>query len=416
MTMKEVRDPIYGFITLSPDEWKLVDTRPFQRLRRIKQLGTSYLDYPSAEHNRFSHSLGVLHLATRIYDLIVQKNKTILGWSKDEVAKYRQLLRLAALLHDTGHAPFSHAAEGLFPEGMEHEDYTVRMILESEMTSIIDKIGKTHGFSPREVAALIQGKVLPNQMLLREIAASELDADKMDYLLRDSYHAGVEYGRYDLQRVLQTLDIFSYHDGVWELAVEADGVHAIEGLVLARYFMFVQVYLHKTRRMYDHVLSEFLKTVLPDGHYPDDLEEFLGWNDHKVLELAKANADQNVWADRLLNRKHLKLIEDWSPHVSEEVQEILREIKRVLETAYPREQLFIDEYKKKPIKFRGEDNEPTIRLIVNRDPIAVDEKSAVIKRFDVPIHLFRIYADPEIADEVKDLFAKKYSQMLGGRN
>lgn len=414
--MKVVRDPIHGFITLSADEWKIVNSVPFQRLRRIKQLGTSYLVYPSAEHNRFAHSLGVLHLATQMFNMIVEKiSVEVLGWSREQTERNRQILRLAALLHDTGHAPFSHAAEHLFPVGLEHEDYTLKVITESEVTQIIERIGRVYGFTVGEVAGLISGRVLPEMSLMKQIVSSELDADKMDYLLRDSYHSGVEYGRYDLARVLETVNICSPEGGVWELAVETDGVHALEGLVLARYFMFVQVYLHKTRRVYDHILGQFLKSALPGGVYPADIREFLMWDDYKVIELAKSLAHENVWAERLVNRNHLKLVIDLSPHVKED-PELLLEIKRTLELKYQPEQVFIDEYKKSPIKFRANDNEPTIRLVDREEETyPVDEKSIVIKNFAVPIHIYRIYADREIAEDVRSIYNKKAKQMQGGR-
>ncbi|GAB7387452.1 hypothetical protein BSNK01_12880 [Bacillaceae bacterium] len=248
--MPEIRDPLYGFITLSVDEKKIISTEPFQRLRRVRQLGTSYLVYPSAEHNRFSHSLGVMEVATRVFNEIIKRDRYVLQWSEEEIKRNRQLLRLAALLHDIGHAPFSHVSDDLFADEIgSHEEMAARLILNSDITPIISRMGKEFGFTPREVAGLITGKFKPEYKLLFQIFSSELDADKMDYLLRDSHFAGVQYGRYDFHRVIQNLTVHS-QGGIWELAVDIGGLHAVEALVLARYFMFTQVYLHKTRQYF----------------------------------------------------------------------------------------------------------------------------------------------------------------------
>lgn len=200
--MVDIRDPLYGFISLSKEEKKLISTEPFQRLRRIRQLGTSFLIYPSAEHNRFAHSLGVMEVATRIFDEIMKRDGNILRWSKEEIRRNRQLLRLAALLHDVGHAPFSHVSDDLFADTIgSHEEMSARLILDSELTPIIANMGKEYGFSPQEVAGLITGKFKSKYTLLFQIFSSKIDADKMDYLLRDSHFAGVKYGNYDFHRV-----------------------------------------------------------------------------------------------------------------------------------------------------------------------------------------------------------------------
>lgn len=250
--LPEIRDSIHGFIELSDEEMEIVDSAPFQRLRRIRHLATTYLIYPSAEHTRFPHSLGVMHVATLIFDKVIQKQKRdgVLDWSKDEIAAYRQMLRLAALLHDVGHGPFSHSGDHLFhPSVGTHERMSAKIVEESELAAKIDRIGRAHGFNAKNVAALIKGVVFKaEEQLLTRIFASELDADKMDYLLRDSLFAGVKYGYFDLERILNVVNLFP-KEGTWFLGFESDGIEAVEGLILARYFMFKQVYLHRTRRI-----------------------------------------------------------------------------------------------------------------------------------------------------------------------
>lgn len=128
MDSKDYRDPLYGFITVEECEQRIIDTRYFQRLRNVNQLGTTFLVYPSAMHTRFEHSLGTLFVMDKMLGLLVSRYGEALGWSPEEAGRYRAMGRLAGLLHDLGHAPFSHAAEGLFPDGLDHQDYTFLLI------------------------------------------------------------------------------------------------------------------------------------------------------------------------------------------------------------------------------------------------------------------------------------------------
>ena len=205
------RDPIHGFIRVSAAERRLINSGVFQRLRRIRQLGTSYLVYHGAEHSRFGHCLGVMEVATKIHAAIAAKRPGILGDSA-EAARQEQLLRLAALLHDVGHAPFSHASEDLFPDNvdgkkLEHEDYTAALILKSELASIIEQEYSKVNICAQDVVNIFSdpASLGPAGVLLQDIVSGELDADRMDYLARDSLYAGVTYGRFDLDRLLDTI-------------------------------------------------------------------------------------------------------------------------------------------------------------------------------------------------------------------
>jgi len=206
--LDRIRDPIHGFIYLTKEEMAIVDSPLYQRLRRINQDGMTHLVYPGAEHTRFQHSLGVMHLASNIFDRIVQKNALESTWGEEEVRRCRHLLRLYALLHDVGHAPFSHASEegmeqeeSLFPQGASHETYTVKMIASDEIGGLIrDKSASFCGVTPDDLLELIEGTSLDRRLyFLRQLMNSEVDADKMDYLLRDSHYCGVAYGLFDLR-------------------------------------------------------------------------------------------------------------------------------------------------------------------------------------------------------------------------
>jgi HD superfamily phosphohydrolase len=416
--MPEIRDPIHGFINLSKDEQRIIDTPEFQRLRRIRQLATTYLLYPSAEHTRFPHSLGVMHVSSLIFDKVFEKRKEVLGWTDDERKKYRQMLRLASLLHDVAHAPFSHASDELFDESVKgHEGMAGKIITESNITAIVDKIGTEYGFNSSAIAALITGNAFnSDERLLADIFASELDSDKMDYLLRDSLYTGVKYGNFDLDRILNVISL-CYRHGEWKLGVEYDGVEAVEGLILARYFMFTQVYLHRTRRIYDNIMIKLLKEILVNntstGRLPKEVHEFIKWDDYTVIE--KAKEMKSPWADRFLNRVHLKCVWESEPATTREERIIQREcelqIKDELEAKYKSYQVIIDRYQKTPMKFALSDGSPTISVISKNDPTVTysfKDKAPVVAKLEEPIYVCRIYADSDVAKEVSDHVKMRY--------
>lgn len=312
MKQFEVRDPIHGFVAF--DEWErdVIAHPVFQRLRRIRQLAWTEMVYPGAVHTRFEHSLGVMHTATRMFDRIRQHRATLLdelGFLGGGVERDRRLVRFAALLHDVGHSPFSHAGEDLMPPNpatgkrFRHEDYSVALIRQC-LPDVLDRhpLNENFGISAADVADLIEGRGLSQRRLfLRQFITGQLDADRADYLLRDSYHMGVEYGRYDLNRLLVSLTAERNPETAAPvLAIEEGGRHAAEALIWARYQMFNQVYFHKTRVAYDHHVTHALREILAaekggDGHFPpptgdESLRAYLGWSDWRVLGLLEAGA------------------------------------------------------------------------------------------------------------------------------
>lgn len=332
----QFRDPIHGFIEVSDLELKIVDSAPFQRLRNIKQLATTYLVYPGAEHTRFGHSLGVMHLATKAFESAVENySKTHAEPLFDEVTQawYRQILRLIALTHDLGHAPFSHGSEGLFGEGTVHEDYTKKILYETEIAQQIKAIGedfqakhsvgKEYSITP-QLLWLIYGQknpeldpqyIMPDFKFLKSFMDSELDCDKMDYLLRDSYYCGVNYGKYDLNRLLSSLSVYTKKDHhIMQLAVERGGIHAFEEFVIARYFMFIQVYFHKTRRYLDILLVQNIANVLPDNRYPEDVNEYLALDDLTVIDRIKRRQEVDVIAEDFMKRHVMTCVYETKTH------------------------------------------------------------------------------------------------------
>ncbi|MFZ3201595.1 MAG: HD domain-containing protein [Candidatus Acidiferrales bacterium] len=319
----EIRCPIHGFITLNDWEWSIISQPAFQRLRRIRQLAWTDYVYPGATHNRFEHSLGVMHCATLLYDAIVRNSEDVLtaelSYDEAGLKRGRQLVRLAALLHDLGHPPFSHPSEELFlkrdnGERYRHEDYSVAAI-RSELRGAIEDHplnGANYGFHVDDIAAFLEGSAKAKQSVFwRPLISGQMDADRMDYLLRDSYHAGVQYGRFDLRRLISTIRAIRYGGRAPRLGITEGGLHAAEALVLARYFMFTQVYFHKTRVAYDVHLRGALKEMLPGGHFPrpvnGELQEFLKWDDWRVVGLL-SEGKGGEHGERLMTRNHYRLI------------------------------------------------------------------------------------------------------------
>jgi HD superfamily phosphohydrolase len=341
----EIRCPVHGFIALNDWEWSVINHPAFQRLRRIRQLAWTDYVYPGAMHTRFEHSLGVMHVATLLYDAICSKSaeilKSDLAYNKDGLGRDRQLVRFAALLHDTGHAPFSHASEELFPkrnagDRYEHEDYSVA-IIRSELRETIENhdLNANYGLHAEDIAALVEGSARAKQPIFwRVLISGQLDADKMDYLLRDSYHAGVSYGKFDFKRIVSTIRAIRSTDGQPpRLGVSDGGLHAAEGLVLARYFMFTQVYFHKTRVAYDVHLRKALTAMLDNKVFPKptgkSLKSYLEWDDWKVCGLL-ASGKGGPHGERLRNRDHYRRVYK-TPEVSGKKDfEVLQKIRAKL--------------------------------------------------------------------------------------
>jgi len=197
--MKRIYDPVHHFIELSQAEARLLDSAVMQRLRRLRQLGLAYLAFPSAEHSRFSHALGALAMGMRAFDALVRYGREFFV-NEAEVEYQRRLLRAALLLHDIGHGPFSHACEAVL--GVRHEDRTRAILALPEMQAQLANLE----VSPQHALDLILGSPQSPYPVLAEIVSGpNLDADRMDYLLRDSLHTGVAYGRFDHNRLIQTM-------------------------------------------------------------------------------------------------------------------------------------------------------------------------------------------------------------------
>lgn len=253
--IKVLRDPVHGYIHVELQViWDLINSSWFQRLRRIRQLGGAYMVYHCAEHSRFSHSLGVYEIVRRIVTEIGDIEKALNEREKVTVMA-------AALLHDIGHGPYSHALESV--TGVSHEVFTCRIIEENtEITRILENCSE--GLAKDTADTIRHRSANP---LLYQLISSQLDADRMDYLLRDAYFTGTKYGEFDLERILRTLRV---EDGRL-LVVKGSGVYAVENYIMARYHMYWQVYYHPTARSYEYILHALFRRIRDISSGEDDL-------------------------------------------------------------------------------------------------------------------------------------------------
>ena len=262
----DIIDPIHDFIRVYHHELPLIDHPIFQRLRRIRQLSGAHLTYPAAQHTRFEHSLGVMHIAGQAGHSLNEK-----GFLKSDDI---QVLRLAALLHDIGHGPFSHLYEEIIQKKkMSHEDFGKQIILKSEIGDIISK----NGFDKKFITKIAFGN--SKFQYLNEIVSGALSADMMDYLLRDGYFTGAEHAKVDHKRITQSLNVHRK-----KLALERSALYSFESMMHSRYQMFKAVYFHKTVRAAEVMLLEALRLSDDEFGFTNfNLDEYLKLTDEFIL-------------------------------------------------------------------------------------------------------------------------------------
>lgn len=317
---KIIIDPVHGDVGLSKLETELIDTPTFQRLRRIKQLGFAYTVYPNARHSRFEHSLGVMHIMTRILESFKSKNNDAV--SNDDFRK----LRIAALLHDIGHYPYSHLMEKIDWDLAEKyitkkgQDGKVEAVPPREYPKH-DRLGEivitnrkdvkekleANGIDPKEIAALIKGQRVG--LMFPNLLNASLDVDRLDYLVRDSLNTGLPYGKVDLNYIVNNLELIGEKEK--EIVVRGKAKNSIEHMLLGRYFMFNTVYMHKTVFAFEEMIRRIVLALWGKGKIyksgdeieemaKADSEEFLafhdGYLDALIEEYAKDTGDENLSA------------------------------------------------------------------------------------------------------------------------
>ncbi|MCA1623260.1 MAG: HD domain-containing protein [Acidobacteria bacterium] len=427
MSEKIYRDSVHNIIRVKTDDdegkllVRLIDTAEFQRLRRIKQLGLALFAYQAAEHSRFTHSLGALHLATRTLEKLTTKYK-ISGEAQTAV-------RVAALLHDIGHGAFSHVIETIL--GFHHEQFSIEAVLSDE-TEVGQILREFSSELPENVAAIIRGNFRP--MALAQLVSSQLDVDRMDYLLRDSLMTGAKYGIYDVEWIIKSLEIDEEND---RLYVSARGIYAVEDYLQARYYMFRQVYFHRTLRSAESVLHSLLrralelfkvgKTIWFAAATPFEkilrgekllLKEHLELDDADVMFHIKQweKSDDKILSDlskRFLNRKLFKVFDLDMP--AGERQNFLDAARKAVENAgFEAKYYFIeDRAGDVPYYFYTKDTTEPKNLIYVEEGFShpqireISEVSAAVRGLQKGYQIHRVCFPPELKEKIARIYHKK---------
>ncbi len=398
-----IRDPLYGFIKLNELERKIIQTWSFQRLRHIRQLGTTTWVYPSGNHTRFEHSLGVFHLSK----MILNNLKTFNLEEKD-----KEIFYLASLLHDIGHAPFSHAGESLFNKSTKHEEIGAKIVRNTEIKDIL-----TEQFDKKiinRILYIMEATDLggsPVDQLLRDLLTGQAGIDRMDYLLRDSRTLGVKYGEFDLERILETIcyreeERTDAKEGSTLIYWKEGGMRALEHFVLARYYMYTEVYFHKTTRILNFHLTQAIKEYLISkfnvSTYPTKVDEYLGVTDLEILSWIRKSKFKPIFYER----KFFKLIPGIGEiHQKDDDIKIWQNLEKELQKEY-KDKFYIDKVERGTYNFTGGKD---IRVERRKKIKLLHEITDVIKSLN-PIITRRLYADKHIINEIEKK-AKKFINM-----
>ena len=424
----ELRDPLWGPIPVNGGELAVIDTAAFQRLRGIKQLGFAEFVFPGAVHHRYLHSIGAMHCAGLLADRVFATTDRL---TPSERARLRQLARLAALLHDIGHPPLSHAAEALLPdrallfldgepmgEGRaSHEDMTLKLVTDGVLAQTIDaafvdvgveagQVGAIIADHPgRHAAAFVSGG-LDWWPLLHAMVSGEMDVDRMDYLRRDSYFAGVEYGSYDASWLISNAMVLE-DDGVARLGIDQRALASFEHFLLARYHMFQMVYFHPKSDIYDAMLRSWLRSVGDEARFPADPAAYVRCNDAWLMQRLQSSEDS--WARRIDERRPYKLLTELRREADRARHDELSAaldaagVHSLWITAKP----VLSRYAQTPSK-RGNP-----LLVVDKKPpfgrtrvYRIEEVTDLFSRYERTLQLERVYVAPEDRRAAREVLSR----------
>lgn len=370
--MKLIKDPVHGYITLTEQEQKLVDTMAVQRLRRISQLPLVYLVYPGGRHSRFDHSLGCMFLAGEFAQhLGLDDHKT-------------SLLKTAALLHDLGHTPYSHLLEQILSEkGLSHEAMSMRIIEED------DEVGgalEEMGLSRKEVVDVLNGL-----SVLSGLVSGPLDVDRLDFLVRDAYFTGATYGIVDVKRIIRLTRLLE--DGP---AIDARGAGAVEELAIARYHSFINIYFHHAVRAAQLLLLKGVRLLSDELDFAAmSVDEFLGYDDYVVWCMMKQRRETRWVIDRLERR--ILPYRVYEKQVFGEVKKPLKEAEveqRICERlGIDPLKVYVDYSHAPPLTKYGPGE-----IKLTKDPYKEPADSWILRELSKPIHIIRVYVDRGVSE------------------
>ncbi len=378
----DIVDPIHDFIRVHDTELKIIDSPIFQRLRRIRQLSGAHLTYPSAQHSRFEHSLGVMHIAGQAATALKEK-----GFLKsDQIAE----IRLAALLHDVGHGPFSHLFEEVLEikKKISHEEIGKKIIQESEIGDILSKAN----YDKKKITKLAFG--YPKYRFVNEIISGSLSADMMDYLQRDGYFTGAEHAKIDHKRIIQSMDVYKT-----KLALEKSALYSFESMILSRYQMFKAVYFHKTVRSAEVMMLESIRLADEYCGFTDlNLDSYVNLTDEfvisKILDLPN-NKEQKRAKNLAMdyqNRRLLKCVyEKIMIKKSQKMEQIRDNIAK--KARLDREEIFVDTSGTSSLPLTpAKEKTKSITLITAAKPLEIPfSKIPVVSSMAESVNILRIY-------------------------
>jgi len=410
----EIKDPVHGYVYITEAEKQLIDSYPFQRLHRLRQLAGSEFVYSGANHTRFEHSIGVMYLAGKLTE---NQNLSQL-LSEEEI----QIVRMAALLHDVGHGPFSHVFEHLLVKFLNktHEDMTRWIIQKSELRDIISGLG----YDPDAIGKLAVGELRRRgKAFLDQIIQSAVDVDKLDFVVRDTYHTGAEYGYVDIFRIIHMLDVLGEN-----LAVDVGALSALESFVLARLESFRSIYFHRVGRAAQIMLATAMEEAkdelgLVDFDSPED---YLALNDYTVWTMLKECKKSRGIMENLERRRLLKCAYDRTFHVREKmvpsifsVDEVRDQIRNKIasEAGVEPQAVVIDVPTVPSVPYHHSDLLEPMEIPVfqktrkeEKIPLRLSDISSVFDVLKGFINILRVYTDEKHLDKVAAASAK----VIGG--
>lgn len=423
----EIRDPIHGSIQLSDGEEAVIETVEFQRLREIKQLGFSEFSFPGATHNRFLHSIGVSHVAGQVFDSIFRAYP----FTKVSVKnRFRQTVKLAALLHDIGHGPLSHTTEQVMPilsklnikiyndqkvdqtRQANHEDYTIKFVTDSNVSAIIKN--NFIDILPEHVAYLIDKNLNCDESiftdnginfrpLLSQIVSSELDADRMDYLERDSFFCGINYGKIDKDWLMQNLTFHLVNQKAY-LALNRRALYAFDDFLISRHHMHLMVYFHHKSIIYEEMLNRYLSSSDCKFFLPANSDEYINYTDYKLYE--HLDTVDNEWAQRISQRRPYRValeLHNQDPQRIEKLKTIFSDQK--FEVIHSSSNVRLSKYHS-----MNPEERMNIYVVDQYDrwdiPSPVDSATQIFQKYEGTRVIDRFYVAPEKYDAIKKMLSE----------
>jgi HD superfamily phosphohydrolase len=433
----DIKDPIHGSIPLSQAEANILDTAAFQRLRQIKQLGFAEFSFPGATHNRFIHSLGVMHLAGLAFDTIFKN----FPFSSTKVSsRFRQCVRLGALLHDLGHGPLSHTTEEVMPKlsllkvdaykhhqpddqirfdrdgdrKANHEDYTIKFLTDSPLTEELRR--SFPDLTPFHVACLVDRSLQPPddffmdkglnfRTILSQLVSSELDADRMDYLERDSYFCGTNYGKVERSWLLGNLTYHQVKEDL-HLALDRRALYTFDDFLISRHHMYLMVYFHHKSIIYEEMLYRYLTSKDCTYFLSPQLEEYCRSTDYSLYEHLAASS--NEWAQRITQRRPYRMV--FELHAVEETTRT-ENMRKALEDEGLHVIMASSQARLSKYHMMSAEEKSAIFVVDQYDTLGeimpIEQSTGIFRKYEETRSIERLYVAPENYTLARDLIFRK---------